>query len=50
MYIPVVSMKVIRAWAAKMARIKAAKMTPKERSEHARKMALARWAKARRTK
>lgn len=33
------------AWAAGMARRKAAKMTKRQRSEHARKMALARWAK-----
>ena len=45
-YIQTVTDKIIKAWAAKMARLKAAKMTPAERSEHARKMALARWAKA----
>ena len=33
------------AWAAAMARRKASKMTKAQRSEHARKMALARWAK-----
>jgi len=37
--------KALSAWAAAMARAKAAKMTKRQRSEHARKMALARWAK-----
>lgn len=38
------------AWAAAMARRKAAKMTKLQRTEHARKMALARWAKVRAAK
>ena len=37
--------KASSAWAAAMARRKAAKMTKRQRSEHGRKMALARWAK-----
>lgn len=37
--------KALSAWAAAMARAKSAKMTKRQRSEHARKMALARWAK-----
>lgn len=40
-----VSDKAMSAWAAAMARRKASKMTKAQRSEHARKMALARWAK-----
>ena len=44
--IDAVSAKVIRAWMALLARRKAAKMTPEQRSEHGRKMALARWGKA----
>lgn len=39
------SSRAVSAWAAGMARRKAAKMTKRQRSEHARKMALARWAK-----
>lgn len=40
-----VSSKLISAYMAKLARRRAAKMTPEQRSEHARKMSLARWAK-----